>query len=155
VARRKSGRKRKTPWTLKHLKVEVNLLVAKIGLLFSKDEPRPIRKARVRKAQRIVRAEYQIIQAEAPGQRQPVPRTVVAVPNASIAPSYPVFGVDEFGRPLNLLGETVAGLAGQRRVQAIRDGDSGTAIAAAIIEQVVVDSARKQNRRDDGQVRWN
>ena len=50
-----------------HLKIEVNLLVAKIGVMFSREPIRgPTPKDRVRKAQRIALEEYRGIHADAP-----------------------------------------------------------------------------------------
>lgn len=137
-------RKRKTRWTLRHLKIEVNLLIAKVGLLFSKEElPKRARSARVRQGQRIVRAEYRIIQADAPKNIRPYvpmsPRTIRPTSSRFVSP----FGKDASGLSKNILGDTVLALAGGVRVKAIREGDVGSAIAAAIVEQVVLDSAKK------------
>lgn len=78
----------------------MNLLVAKIGLLFSKEPaPRLTPKARIRKAQQIARAEYRILQGEA--QRNLVPYVAKGYPvsQAVGTPVYSVFGMDESGVP--------------------------------------------------------
>jgi hypothetical protein len=147
--------KRRRRWSLRHIKVEVNLLVAKIGLLFSREPPlKPTPKNRVRKAQRIARAEYRIIQAEAPRNLAPYVARAYPISRTVGTPVYSVFGMDENGLPRNVIGETVVGLASQTRLRAIREGDAWTALAAAIVEQVVVDSAKKQDDTT-GSVRWN
>jgi hypothetical protein len=140
--------KRKSRWTLRHLKIEVNLLIAKVGFLFSKEEP-PKRtpRARVRKAQQIARAEYRNIQAEAPRDIRPYVVRATPVRRPPAAPYYSAFGVDANGLPTNILGDTVLALTGGVRVKAIREGDIGTAIAAAIVEQVVLDTARKSTNQ--------
>jgi hypothetical protein len=139
-----AARKRKGKWTLRHLKIEVNLLIAKVGVLFSRDEPpKRSRKARVRQGQQIVQAEFRIIQSEAP--RDIGPYLVRATPTKrqTSVSCYSPFGVDTNGLPKNILGDTILAIAGGARVKAVRTGDIATAIGAAIVEQVLLDSARK------------
>lgn len=107
---------------------------------------RPTSKARVRRAQRIALEEYRSIRAEAPKDFHSF-ISKEAMPNHSLTQYYPVFGVDENGHPRNIIGDTIVGLASRERMKAIRKGDTGTAIAAAIVEQVVVDSAKNHQRR--------
>lgn len=141
-------RKKKSGWSLRHIRIEVNLLIAKVSALFSREPPtRPARRRTAQKARRIVEAEYRVI-------RTKVPETVVVatVPRARrspVLPQYSVFGVDENGLPKNVIGDTVVSLASARRVKAVREGDIFTAVAAAAVEQFVVDMARKQGEQPD------
>ena len=149
-------RKRKSKWSLRHLKIEVNLLLAKVGVIFSREPvlPKQSPKARLRKAQHIVRVEYRNLQTEASRdiQRYVARPSPTRRPTAQAYPPYPVFGVDENGYPKNIVGETVVQLAGRGRMKAIRQGDAGTALAAAVVEQVVVDAVRKHEADNTGRV---
>jgi hypothetical protein len=143
--RRKKSRRRKSRWSLKHVKVEVNLWIANVTALFS-NEPVPTRTRRktLRKARRIVEADYRIIRSEAPS------TTIVPARRSHSTPLYPIFGVDENGLPKNVIGDTIVGITSATRAQAVKDGDPLMALAAAVVEQVVVDAARKQPAKDTG-----
>ncbi len=148
-------RRRKSKWTLRHLKIEVNLLVAKVGMLFSREvTPKRSRKARVRQGQQIVQAEYRVIRAEAPRDIRPYVSRATPVNRLPLAPYYSPFGVDANGLPKNIFGDTVLALAGGVRVKAVRTGDIATALGAAIVVQVVLDSARKSGERPDNGPYW-
>jgi hypothetical protein len=143
-------------WSLRHLKVEINLLVAKVSMLFSKEESKRPSKARVRAAQKIVRTEYRVLTEEAPRDIRPyVPSPVRVRPSsAPVYQRYPVFGLDQNGYPKNVVAETVVQLTGRARLKAVRDGDIATALAAAVVEQIVVDSVRKAEETQGDKVRW-
>ena len=95
-----------------------------------------------------------MIQAEAPRDILPYAARITLSNRTRTTPLYPAFGVDANGFPRNIIGETVLALAGGARVKAIRKGDIPTAIGAAIVEQVVLDSARKSGEHDQTNVHW-
>lgn len=112
-------------------------MVAKVSAVFTK-EPQRARKAKVREARRIVEADYREIRSETPTPLLPRP------PRSPYAPAYSVFGVDENGLPKNVIGDTIVGITSATRARAVREGDAVAALAAALVEQVVVDTARKR-----------
>jgi hypothetical protein len=156
VSKRKSTRRRKSRWSLKHLRIEVNLLVAKVGMIFAKDTPTPPPKARVRKAQQVVRVEYHVLKAEMPRDIRPYIAKPVAARRSPAAAysAYPLFGVDQNGYPKNIVAETAVQLTGRARMKAVRKGDAPTALAAAVVEQIVVDAVRKGEQSDPDGRYW-
>jgi hypothetical protein len=115
------GRKKKRNWGLKQLGIEFNLLVAKVSAIFEKKEV-PKRSTLMQRTRIKKEVRTELVR-------------ISEVEN----------------QPKNIIASTITAIADKERKKAIRRGDYGDAVIAAII-QYYVDQAGK-NSTNPG-LRW-